>query len=325
MTNSSQRLHCEDSSGARVLVPVLYSFFSLSGTLANLAVIGLVCSSKRLKTTSNAFIVNGCVADLSLCAFWMPREAVALARAAPKSSAHQALAEGLALLWTTVSLLSHALVALNRYVLITKAPPVYQTIYQRRNAECMIAVSWAVPLLFLLPRLLGQRREDGAPTCAGAPGKGVQAPGAYTAILWAATVLVLLYCYFKIFRKVQSSVKRVSVLGFQAVAQPPCSLPRKEKRLGLHVLCVCCAFVVATAPLVGVIVFALVTPVAEGLRTAAWLLFCSLFVLDPFLYTCTSEEFRRAFRSAVRGECGRSSSVSHQEPWPKPSGRGDAA
>ncbi|XP_030063940.1 G protein-coupled receptor 88 [Microcaecilia unicolor] len=320
MTNSSLLVPCEDSSGTRILVSVLYSLFSISGTVANLVVIYLVCSFKRLKTTSNAFIVNGCVSDLLVCAFWMPQEAIVISRSMPESesSVYQVFTEGLVFLWMTVSLLSHSLIAINRYVLITKVPTVYQTIYQKRNTEWMIAMSWVIPLVFLLPWLLGQRRQARPSKCANSrlfvfTGKEVHVSGSYTAILSAMTILmqtlVLLYCYFKIFRKVQSSVKRVSVLNFQIINNLPYSVPRKEKRLGVYVLSVCCAFVFSTAPFMWVTVFALFKPVTAGLQTASWLLLCLLFVLNPFIYTCKNEEFRRSFRSVARGEFCKSSSV----------------
>ncbi|XP_029474833.1 probable G-protein coupled receptor 88 [Rhinatrema bivittatum] len=317
MTNSSSLLGCGSPSGAQILASVLYSFFSVSGTAANLLVIYLVCSFRKLKTTSNAFIVNGCVSGLLVCAFWMPQETIGISGSLPRPPVYRAFMEGLLFLWMTVSLLSHSLVALNRYVLITKAPAVYRSVYQRRHAECMIATSWLLPLLLLLPWLLGQ----GPATCANvrlfsAPAwqEEAQPAGSYTATLSAVTILsqtlVLLYCYSGIFRKVQVSMKRVSVLNFQVINHLPGAFPRKERRLGFHALFVCCAFVLSTAPFMWVTFCALLRPVAGGPRAASWLLFCLLFVLDPLIYTCKNEEFRRSFRCLLRGElCGKPSAV----------------
>ncbi|KFW62135.1 putative G-protein coupled receptor 88, partial [Pygoscelis adeliae] len=148
----------EDSSGTRIFLSLLYAILAISGTLSNVMVIYLVFSFKKLQTTSNAFIVNGCAADLSVCALWMPQEAV-LGLLPPNSSSlrsaeYRLLRGGLLSLGLTVSLASHLLVAFNRYVLITKLPSVYQALYQRRHTGCMIGLSWALALL-LVPLLPG--------------------------------------------------------------------------------------------------------------------------------------------------------------------------
>nr|XP_009936301.1 PREDICTED: probable G-protein coupled receptor 88 [Opisthocomus hoazin] len=206
----------EDSSGTRIFLSLLYAVLAISGTLSNVMVIYLVFSFKKLQTTSNAFIVNGCTADLSVCALWMPQEAV-LGLLPPNSSSlrsveYQLLRGGLLGLGLTVSLASHLLVAFNRYVLITKLPSVYQALYQRRHTGCMIGLSWALALLLapLLPGLwtLGSAQQP--------PLWHTDSSSRYTALLLALAVLgqtaLLLHCYLGIVRRVRGSAKRVSHL-----------------------------------------------------------------------------------------------------------------
>ena len=159
-------LLCEEEeswAGRRIPVSLLYSGLAIGGTLANGMVIYLVSSFRKLQTTSNAFIVNGCAADLSVCALWMPQEAVLgllpAGSAEPPGDwdgaggSYRLLRGGLLGLGLTVSLLSHCLVALNRYLLITRAPATYQALYQRRHTAGMLALSWALALglVLLLP------------------------------------------------------------------------------------------------------------------------------------------------------------------------------
>ncbi|XP_012859241.1 probable G-protein coupled receptor 88 [Echinops telfairi] len=154
-------LLCEEEeswAGQRIPVSLLYSGLAIGGTLANGMVIYLVSSFRKLQTTSNAFIVNGCAADLSVCALWMPQEAVLgllpAGAAEPPADwdgaggSYRLLRGALLGLGLTVSLLSHCLVALNRYLLITRAPATYQTLYQRRHTAGMLALSWALALVF---------------------------------------------------------------------------------------------------------------------------------------------------------------------------------
>ncbi|NXK94757.1 GPR88 protein, partial [Formicarius rufipectus] len=275
----------DDSSGTRIFLSLLYAVLAISGTLSNVMVIYLVFSFKKLQTTSNAFIVNGCAADLSVCALWMPQEAV-LGLLPPNSSSlrsaeYRLLRGGLLGLGLTVSLASHLLVAFNRYVLITKLPSVYQALYQRKHTGCMIGLSWALALLPvpLLPGLwtLGSAQSDGG--------------SRYSALLLALAVLgqtaLLLHCYLGIVRRVRGSAKRVSVLNFHLLHH-------------VSVLLLCCVFLLGTQPLVWVSLLGFfLRPAPPALQAASWLLLCSLSALNPLLYTWRSEEFRRAARSVL--------------------------
>ncbi|XP_017682659.1 PREDICTED: probable G-protein coupled receptor 88 [Lepidothrix coronata] len=294
----------EDSSGTRIFLSLLYAVLAISGTLSNVMVIYLVFSFKKLQTTSNAFIVNGCAADLSVCALWMPQEAV-LGLLPPNSSSlrsaeYRLLRGGLLGLGLTVSLASHLLVAFNRYVLITKLPSVYQALYQRKHTGCMIGLSWALALLPvpLLPGLwtLGSAQSDGS--------------SRYTALLLALAVLgqtaLLLHCYLGIVRRVRGSAKRVSVLNFHLLHQLPFPAapppPRRAQRRlsSVSVLLLCCVFLLGTQPLVWVSLLGFfLRPAPPALQAASWLLLCSLSALNPLLYTWRSEEFRRAARSVL--------------------------
>ncbi|XP_069718333.1 G protein-coupled receptor 88 [Phaenicophaeus curvirostris] len=291
----------EDSPGTRVLLSLLYAVLAISGTLSNAMVIYLVFSFKKLQTTSNAFIVNGCAADLGVCALWMPQEAV-LGLLPPNSSSlrspeYRLLRGGLLGLGLTASLASHLLVALNRYVLITKLPSVYRALYRRRRAGCMIAGCWALALLLapLLPGLQPPRR------------RGEGGPG-YPALLLALAVLgqtaLLLHCYLGIARRVRGSAKRVSVLNFHLLHQLPfpAAPPRRAQRRlsSVSALLLCAAFLLGTQPLVWVSLLGFFArPAPPALQAASWLLLCALSALNPLLYTWRSEEFRRAARALL--------------------------
>nr|ACO14097.1 Probable G-protein coupled receptor 88 [Esox lucius] len=152
MRNDSVQLTgCDVGHNAKISLTALYSLMCLFGTILNLLVVYLVVTFKKLRTASNAFIVNGCVADLLVCAFWMPHEAVGMSYGSPFAAGYQAFKDALLFLGIIVSLLSHSLIAINRYVLITKSPATYLSIYQKRHTEWMISASWLSALGFLLP------------------------------------------------------------------------------------------------------------------------------------------------------------------------------
>ncbi|XP_064789244.1 G protein-coupled receptor 88-like [Oncorhynchus masou masou] len=317
--DSAQLADCDVGHDAKISLAALYSLMCLFGTILNLLVVYLVVTFKKLRTASNAFIVNGCIADLLVCAFWMPHEAVGIYSGSPFPAGYQAFKDALLFLGITVSLLSHSLIAVNRYVLITKSPVTYLSIYQKRRTEWMISASWLSALGFILPWITSLRYpQEGCsylPASAASLLKGGKpifsdpfAAGTLALTIIGQTMVVL-YCYLKIFRRVQISVKRVSILNFPIVNNLPYSFPRKDKRLGFYVLAVCFIFILTTQPLFWVLSIALFTTVPLALRTCSWMVFCTLFVTNPFLYTWKNEEFRKSFRSVLKGEFWRGSTV----------------
>ncbi|XP_051551058.1 probable G-protein coupled receptor 88 [Myxocyprinus asiaticus] len=321
MPNDTDVSECALGRGSRISIATIYSFMCVLGTILNLLVIYLVVTFKKLRTASNAFIVNGCVADLLVCAFWMPHEAVATSTGGILVLGYHAFKEALLFLGITVSLLSHSLIAVNRYVLITKTPAVYQSLYQKRNTEWMIAGSWLISLGSLFPwlaffRYPPERCRDAEDAASASFAKGTSVSvlssrvttGTLAVTIIGQTVIVV-YCYLKIFRRVQISVKRVSILNFQIVNNLPYSFPRKDKRLGFYVLAICFIFLLTTEPMFWVLIAGLFVPVSMVLWTSTWMLFCTIFVSNPFLYTWKNEEFRKSFRSVMRGDFLRGSTV----------------
>uniref|UniRef100_A0ACB8F3A6 Uncharacterized protein n=1 Tax=Sphaerodactylus townsendi TaxID=933632 RepID=A0ACB8F3A6_9SAUR len=240
---SSSSLHLllceEDSLSSRISLSLLFVLLAISGTLSNITVIYLVFTFRKLRTTSNTFIVNGCIADLCVCGLWMPQEAVQgllpPGSAMARSKGYLLLRVGLVGLGLIVSLLSHLLVALNRYVLITKPPITYQVVYQQKHMAWMIGLSWGCALLLsLLPSRLQAWQHDQKESGSTTSRNGSNYTGLLVALALLSQTLVLLHCYMGIVRRVQGSVKRVSVLNFHLLQQLPFpaapQVPRRTQR-----------------------------------------------------------------------------------------------
>ncbi|XP_048352781.1 probable G-protein coupled receptor 88 [Sphaerodactylus townsendi] len=314
---SSSSLHLllceEDSLSSRISLSLLFVLLAISGTLSNITVIYLVFTFRKLRTTSNTFIVNGCIADLCVCGLWMPQEAVQgllpPGSAMARSKGYLLLRVGLVGLGLIVSLLSHLLVALNRYVLITKPPITYQVVYQQKHMAWMIGLSWGCALLLsLLPSRLQAWQHDQKESGSTTSRNGSNYTGLLVALALLSQTLVLLHCYMGIVRRVQGSVKRVSVLNFHLLQQLPFpaapQVPRRTQRRlsSISVLLLCLVFLLATQPLVWVnLLDFFFQPIPRGVQLASWLLFCSLSAFNPLLYTWKNEEFRRCMRLVLPG------------------------
>ncbi|XP_038068346.1 G-protein coupled receptor moody-like [Patiria miniata] len=142
----------------RIGVACVWIIAAVLGLVGNSLVICSVVLSKKLRTVTNAFVVN-----LSLADFWTslsyPWEAVAvlshgswpLATEVPCYIAAVQLYTGLG-----ASLYSLAAIAFNRYMLVTKKPATYSRWYSPRKVSAMIAAIWIIPSFVLFfPQVLG--------------------------------------------------------------------------------------------------------------------------------------------------------------------------
>ncbi|KAM6458402.1 G protein-coupled receptor 88 [Liasis olivaceus] len=304
----------EDSLGTRLSLSLLYLLLAISGTLSNIMVVYMVFTSRKLRITSNAFIVNGCIADLSVCGLWMPQEAMQglLPSGSPTahSESYRLIRVGLVGLGLFVSLLSHLLVALNRYVLITKPHITYQAVYQRKHTTGMICLTWIFALLLaLVPPGLQTWQPIQQESKNATNNNSSNYTGLGVALALLSQTVLLLHCYMRIVKRVQGSAKRVSVLDFHLLQQLPflsttAQAPRRAQRQlsSISVLLLCLTFLLATQPLVWVSLLSFFfQPAPRGLQLASWLLFCSLSAFNPLLYTWKNEEFRRCMRLILHG------------------------
>ncbi|XP_038066842.1 melatonin receptor type 1B-A-like [Patiria miniata] len=142
----------------RIGLACVWILAAVLGLVGNSLVIWSVVLSKKLRTVTNAFVVN-----LSLADFWTslsyPWQAVAilshgswpLATEVPCYIAAVQFYTGLG-----TSLYSLAAIAFNRFMLVTQIPATYSRWYSPRKVSAMIAATWVIPsIVFFLPPILG--------------------------------------------------------------------------------------------------------------------------------------------------------------------------
>ncbi|XP_038069552.1 protein trapped in endoderm-1-like [Patiria miniata] len=143
---------------ARIGVACVWILAAVLGLIGNSLVIWSVVLSKKLRTVTNAFVVN-----LSLADFWTslsyPWQAVAilshgswpLATEVPCYIAAVQFYTGLG-----ASLYSLAVIAFNRFMLVTQKTETYSRWYSPRKVSAMIAATWVMPsIVFFLPPIIG--------------------------------------------------------------------------------------------------------------------------------------------------------------------------
>ncbi|XP_022109229.1 melatonin receptor type 1B-A-like [Acanthaster planci] len=144
--------------GQRVVVATLYLIAAVLGIIGNSLVIWAVILSRKLRTTTNAFVVNLSVADL-LTSLVIPWDAVALLgkNGPPVSEWLCSVVSAIQTITTGCSIYTLAFIGVQRLLLITRPATNYQAIYTPRYKFVVwLVVAWSIPVLVtLIPPLLG--------------------------------------------------------------------------------------------------------------------------------------------------------------------------
>ncbi|XP_054748761.1 mu-type opioid receptor-like [Lytechinus pictus] len=182
----------------RVVLAIAFLIMTVVGIVGNVFVIGAVILSRRLQTPMNAFVVNLAVADLLACVTF-PTQAASLLVGYPVW-----LCVITALMDITslgCSLITITLIAINRFILITKTKNVYQKIYTPMNLGIMIVIAWVIGPLCMI---LASSRVCGVYLVK----HGAGYLSWLVPILLITTLVIILVCYILIFLFIKRHVAR---------------------------------------------------------------------------------------------------------------------
>ncbi|XP_067938560.1 G-protein coupled receptor moody-like [Watersipora subatra] len=141
------------------VVLVLYCIVSVVGVCGNTLTILSILLNKKLKSIPNVYIGNLAIADSIVCAVIAPFSAIVLSSTSQEISSNVCIFIGAlnaAMLGSTMFNL--AAIAVNRYVLVVKGSSLYTKLYTRRRVIISIVILWLLPVLLVLPGLLGLGR-----------------------------------------------------------------------------------------------------------------------------------------------------------------------
>ncbi|XP_022096743.1 melanopsin-like [Acanthaster planci] len=132
------------------ILAAIFIIASVFGTVGNSLVIIAVASSKNLRTNTNVFVANLAVADV-VTSLFTPWQAVAILGGddewpIPGAEWVCTATAFVNLLTIGCSINNLALIAVNRWVGITKSRFTTRRIYTSRKVALMVIFSWAVPL-----------------------------------------------------------------------------------------------------------------------------------------------------------------------------------
>ncbi|XP_022100956.1 G-protein coupled receptor moody-like [Acanthaster planci] len=332
-TDSSQSLY---SYEARFGLAFVWSAAAVLGLVGNSLVIWSVVLSKKLRTVTNAFVVNLSVAD-----FWTslsyPWEVVAMlqddswpmASEVPCVIAAIQVYTGLG-----ASLLSLAVIAFNRFMLVTQTTATYRHWYSPGKVSVMIATTWICPFfVFLLPPVIGIGEIGYDPqdhTCSDKDGhpRGTEYNLAQSLGLFPVPMVIIVSSYLALYihlkrhfrkqkkRRTQyanpaqddTSAVSHSTVSFSVANECPATqqnqttrnqrraISRQQLAITKNLFMVFCIFISLMAP------YFVSLAVPSGRRFALYGLTISIVnsCVNPILYTVNHPHFKGVLRSILR-------------------------
>ncbi|XP_038044396.1 G-protein coupled receptor moody-like [Patiria miniata] len=309
----------------RAIVGTLYLIVSLTGLIGNSLVILAVILSKKLRTTTNAFVVNLSIADLLTCLV-IPWDAVALLGKDGLPVGEWICSVVAVVQFTTVgcSIFTLASIGLNRWLLITRPGASYRNIFKTKKIAVWLVLTWLVPLLVTIIPPLADVGAVGYNARYRFCGSVTSHPSYNTYNIIIGSVLyptpfVVIICYVLIWRHVYRHSKRlrnpnpsVQFTSSSSCPQPQSQLPqttvtstarsqassflRYQTDITKNMFYIVCAFIVCLGP------FA-ICPSFEACDPAVPYTAAILFAnscINPLIYATKHRDFKTVFGCIVR-------------------------
>ncbi|XP_071794461.1 alpha-1B adrenergic receptor-like [Asterias amurensis] len=301
----------------RAIIGSLLCLVALSGFVGNVLVILAVILSKKLQTSTNAFVVNLATADLITC-ITSPFSAVALFSMNGYPLPELVCSVSAAIYFITLgcSIMNLTTIAINRYILITKSMQTYQSIYTPKKIAAMMVMTWLYPTLVCSLPLFGIGKwgySDKYKTCAEVNSAKFSDLFSQlgSALIFPIPLIILFVCYFKIYRHITGHMKKMMGEGIemsdssnrsstssthQLHRKRAESFSKRQVEITNNLFIVVCAFVVCFAP------FAVALMIPNSDPAIPWTGMFASFnsAVNPVIYGVKHPHFKEVFRHMLR-------------------------
>ncbi|XP_071801405.1 somatostatin receptor type 2-like [Asterias amurensis] len=285
----------------RQILAGLVVLIAIAGAVGNTGVIVAFILSKKLQTTTNFFVANLAVADLLNCLF-MPWQTVATL------SVHGWPIVNAQWLCVTSAIVSSeslgcsinslALIAVNRWVVITKSRRTVCWLYTPRKLAVMVGVSWAIPLPFVLSaistRVLGYDEYFSSCTIHHKT-YGLTSNIMRSAVFYVIPLSVVVVCYLSIVCFLRTITRRVTGEGNRTIKG---NLHKRQLQVTKNLLNIVLAFVICATPYF-VTVNIGTTPSRKFLPWTGVMLLSNSCV-NPIIYAVIHPDFKKVMKKMIR-------------------------
>ena len=285
---------------------VLMNVLSLVG---NILVCVSVYRNRRLRTTTNLYIIALAISDLLSAVFVMPLGASVLI------SSRWVFGEVLcqfhaffSLFVIYVSPVTMGLTAANRFVRICKSERKYKSLFSAKKSRALLAVVWTfVAFYTLVPRLCGLQAYEFVPGYAQCSiahlseiGKMIHY-GIVLTLFFITPLIATIISYFKVAKKIRQHKSSDAISAIQR-GRSYTGISSQEIRLSKSLFAVVFAFMMCWIPFWIIVVlrrFHLVNIMPRSVELLCMFLLYFSNTINPFIYAGMNPLFKREFRKAL--------------------------
>ncbi|XP_042862934.1 alpha-1D adrenergic receptor-like isoform X2 [Penaeus japonicus] len=309
------------SRGVATSIAVLFIGYMILGLTGNFLTILALLRCPRVRNVTAAFIISLCVADFLFCVLVLPWEVSRfLAGKWLWGDGWICTLFPLLRYWNVaVSLLSIAMITINRYIMIAHFS-VYKSVYRKGWIALMIAFCWVFAFVMLLPTLLNKWGRFGfdprLQTCSILDDNNKSPKQVLFGIGFCVPAIIIVICYSLIFFVIHKSEMRMrhhSTRGMNGAHTGP-SLQsqvrgtgkmerearrrRNEWRITKMVLIIFIAFLVTYLPIT--LVKNLDKKVNyPGLHVLGYVLIYISSCINPVIYVIMNRQYRQAYKTVL--------------------------
>ncbi|KAJ8024883.1 Melatonin receptor type 1C [Holothuria leucospilota] len=293
-TTSETYARLDDPKEPRILAIPL-GIISLLGIPGNILVIFAVCSSRKLKTSTNFLVANLAFSDLVTC-LTMPIHIFTILNGRPPLDSVCVLVGGVFSISLGASILNLSLIAVNRAYLITKPRSQYDQLYSRKKIALMLIFSWVyVTLAVSVPPAFNIGALGYEPLYRVCVTVISHTMNFYynllKAVVVAPFIFILILCYVYIYFTVQKTTN-ASLHMCNQNDQLQQQMRKRQIAVTKNLFIIVCVYTICVTPY-----FILsVQPSTYHLRP--WLVTLALFnsCVNPFIYGFNHPQFKEVFR-----------------------------
>ena len=285
---------------------VLMNVLSLVG---NILVCVSVYRNRRLRTTTNFYIIALAISDLLSAVFVMPLGAGVLISS--RWVFGQVLCQCHAffsLFAIYVSPVTMGLTAVNRFVRICKSERQYKSLFSAKKSCALLAVIWTfVASYTLVPRLFGLQAYEFVPGYAQCSiahltevGRMIHY-GIVVTLFFITPLIATIISYFKVAKKIRQHNRSNAISAIQR-GRSYTEISSQEIKLSKSLFAVVFAFMMCWIPFWVIVVlrrFHLVDVMPRSVELLCIFLFYFSNTINPFIYAGMNPLFKREFRKAL--------------------------
>lgn len=211
MTTNSANATSEIPLSARVFNSIVLMLVSMIGLIANSLIIVSYGVTRKLRSKTNALVVNLAIANSISCVF-LPVIAFSLVTQqvdSPRLDTPCIIAIGVVRVCIGCSVLTVTLIAVNRFVLITKNHGTYKQMFRTKLLRCWYTILWLFPIVVVTVPVIFSSDEFGFDrkrhVCgAKIDNKKTNLYGLiFVTLLIPAPLIVSFYCYIRIYTHIR--------------------------------------------------------------------------------------------------------------------------